>query len=103
MRSRKTVRAAISTAITNYFTAVYQGPRRKFNGVAPIAVILSAGEENHFETRGGGTPDWNTYHFFTNIYVRVDEGQESTCEDVLDDLRDAVGTALRQAGFLVGE
>jgi hypothetical protein len=106
MRSRKDTRAAVATALSalSGFTsgAVYAYPRRRFNA-SPVAVLLSASELNTFETRGSTAPDWNTYGFSVTLYIRADDGKESEAEDLLDDLRDAIGNALRGLGAEVGE
>lgn len=106
MRSRKAVRSQIQTtlaALPGLSAGLVGGARRKFQGRSPVAVLLSASEENTFLTRGSTAPDTNIYGYTITLYVRCDEGTEDTAEDTIDDLRDAVGTALRGLGFTVGE
>lgn len=105
--SRKAKRAAIQTALIALAglpdDQVYRAPRRTFQGRSPIAIVLSASQLDHFETRGASSPDWYTRGYSVTLYVRCDNGTEDTAEDLLDDLRDAAGVALRGIGCDVGE
>ena len=103
--SRKGKRESIRGALAGLgtFAAVYKGARRKFNGLSPVATILSRGEESHFETRGATAPDWQTFRYVVTIFVRADEGAEETAEDTLDDLRESIGPALMAIGCVLGE
>lgn len=88
--------AASTLSGTGSYTAVYEAARRQFDGMSPIAVVLSAGTEYVREAR-----DIYTYvHALTaTIYVRCDVGGEDAAEDLLDALSRAAAVALMAAGF----
>lgn len=98
--NRQAARELAATTLTNLGTyqAVYEGARRKFGGISPVASILSKSLQivpeaaDVFSGRIGIT---------ATIYVRCDEGTEDTTEDQLDTLVEAALTALKNAGFLM--
>jgi hypothetical protein len=103
--SRKGKRDGIRTALVGLgtFAAVYKGARRRFGGLSPVATVLSRGEESHFDTRGATAPDWQTFSYILQLFVRADEGAEEAAEDLLDDVREAIGPALMAIGCVLGE
>lgn len=98
--SRKTVREAVVTALTNSgrFQRVYDGAARSVDGQSPVAVVLSLGTETQDLTRGerGG---WRQHTIGISIYIGCASGQEADAEDALDELVQATISDLHAAGY----
>jgi hypothetical protein len=68
------------TALTTY-QSVYEGARRKFEGLSPIACVLSKSLQVFPEAAAVFS---GRIRLTCSIYVRCDEGGEDTAEDQLD-------------------
>lgn len=98
--NREQARELAATTLTGLGTyqAVYEGARRKFGGISPVAVILSKG----LQITPIAAALWEGIpRLSATIYVRCDEGAEDTAEDQLDTLVEAAMVAFKNAGFLV--
>lgn len=80
------------------YQAVYEGARRTFGGISPVASVLSKSLQVVPEAADVFS---GRIRLTVTIYVRCDEGDEDTAEDTLDTLVEAAMDALKDAGFLM--
>lgn len=91
--------ASTLTALSTY-QAVYEGVRRTFGGISPVACVLSKSLQIIPVARDvfQGLPKLSI-----TVYVRCDDGGEDAAEDQMDSLIEAAIVAFKNAGFTVGE
>lgn len=95
-QAREAAVAAL-TALTTY-QAVYEGARRRFDGVSPVATVLSKSLQ---VTPEAAAVFSGRIRLTCTIYVRCDEGGEDSAEDTLDTLVEAAQRAFINASFLI--
>lgn len=99
-RTDDRAQAAATLTALGLFQAVYAAPRRSFDGLSPIASVISAGMTPGTATRGRSVGSLD-YRLSVAIYVRADSGAEAAAEDLLDRVTQAAVLALAGAGFAV--
>ena len=100
--NRQAARELAATTLTNLGTyeAVYEGARRVFKGLSPVAAVLS----KSLRVAPIASAMWEGIpRVSVTIYVRCDDGGEDAAEDQLDSLVEAAMAALKNAGFFIGE
>jgi len=94
----RTTLAGLSSPVV--YEAVYEGTRRTFGGISPVACVLS----KSLRIYPIASAMWEGIPRLTvAIYVRAEIGDEDAAEDQLDGLVEAALVALKNAGFFVGE
>lgn len=91
--------AAALLVSLNSYAAVYDAPRRAFDGLSPVASVVSQGMQAQGKTRGGPAL---TNVLAVSLYVRADSGSEAAAEDQLDSLTRAAVLAFVEARWDIG-